>query len=208
MRRSVEEPAGTGGRSLPRPAHVAARGQQRGRAEFYVDKGLPADKIDVIPNGVEPRRRGRTHPGTAAGRVGPAREKPADRPGRAALAAEAGERRDLGGRPAEGDPRRRASADHRRRPAARSAPHVFATRWRSATRFIFSASAATCARLLPHFDVLWSTSGYEGQSNAILEAMAAGVPVVATDIPGTRDLVVPDETGYLAPIGDRAGFAR
>jgi glycosyltransferase involved in cell wall biosynthesis len=64
------------------------------------------------------------------------------------------------------------------------------------------------ARLMPHFDVLWSTSAYEGQSNAILEAMAAGVPVVATDIPGTRELVVPGETGYLLPVGDRAAFCR
>ena len=63
-------------------------------------------------------------------------------------------------------------------------------------------------RLLPHFDVLWSTSGYEGQSNVILEAMAAGVPVVATDIPGTRELVVPGATGYLVPVGDRAAFAK
>jgi glycosyltransferase involved in cell wall biosynthesis len=63
-------------------------------------------------------------------------------------------------------------------------------------------------RLLPHFDVLWSTSGYEGQSNVILEAMAAGVPVVATDIPGTRELVSSGTTGYLVPVGDRAGFAK
>lgn len=63
-------------------------------------------------------------------------------------------------------------------------------------------------RLLPHFDVLWSTSGYEGQSNVILEAMAAGVPVVATDIPGTRELVAAGVTGFLAPVGDRAGFAK
>jgi glycosyltransferase involved in cell wall biosynthesis len=63
-------------------------------------------------------------------------------------------------------------------------------------------------RLLPHLDVLWSTSGYEGQSNAILEAMASGVPVVATDIPGTRELVVAGETGYLIPVGDRAAFAK
>jgi len=63
-------------------------------------------------------------------------------------------------------------------------------------------------RFLPHLDVLWSTSGYEGQSNAVLEAMAAGVPVVATDIPGTRDLVLPESTGYLVPVGDRAAFAR
>jgi glycosyltransferase involved in cell wall biosynthesis len=62
--------------------------------------------------------------------------------------------------------------------------------------------------LVPHFDILWSTSAYEGQSNAILEAMACGVPVVATDIPGTRELVVPDVTGYLIPIGDRAAFAK
>jgi len=63
-------------------------------------------------------------------------------------------------------------------------------------------------RMLPHFDLLWSTSGYEGQSNVILEAMAAGVPVVATDIPGTRELVVSGTTGYLVPVGDRAAFAR
>lgn len=63
-------------------------------------------------------------------------------------------------------------------------------------------------RLLPHFDVLWSTSAYEGQSNVILEAMASGVPVVATDIPGTRELVVAGTTGYLVPVGDRAGLAK
>lgn len=56
-------------------------------------------------------------------------------------------------------------------------------------------------RIMPHLDVLWSPSHYEGQSNAIMEAMAAGVPVVASDIPGTRDLVVPGETGYLVPVG-------
>ena len=56
--------------------------------------------------------------------------------------------------------------------------------------------------------MLWSTSGYEGQSNVILEAMAAGVPVVATDIPGTRELVVASVTGYLVPVGDRASFAK
>ena len=63
-------------------------------------------------------------------------------------------------------------------------------------------------RLMPHFDVLWLGSEYEGQSNAVLEAMAAGVPVVATDIPGNRDLVVPNETGLLLPVGDRFEFAR
>ncbi len=63
-------------------------------------------------------------------------------------------------------------------------------------------------RMMPHFDVFWSSSAYEGQSSGIMEAMAAGVPVVATDIPGTRDLVVPEKTGYLVPPGDRAAIAR
>ena len=63
-------------------------------------------------------------------------------------------------------------------------------------------------RMMPHFDVLWSTSGYEGQSNAIMEAMAAGVPVVATDVPGTRDLVIHETNGYLVGVGDRAAIAR
>jgi glycosyltransferase involved in cell wall biosynthesis len=61
---------------------------------------------------------------------------------------------------------------------------------------------------LPHLDLLWSTSAIEGQSSAILEAMAAGVPVVASDIPGTRDLISHNQTGLLVQVGNRAGFAR
>ena len=72
----------------------------------------------------------------------------------------------------------------------------------------FLGQRSDVPRLMPHFDVLWSTSAYEGQSNVILEAMASGVPVVATDIPGTRELVVSGETGYLVPLGDRAAFTK
>lgn len=61
--------------------------------------------------------------------------------------------------------------------------------------------------LAPHFDVFWSGSEYEGMPNAVMEAMAAGVPVVATDIPGNRDLVVPEETGFLVGVGARAARA-
>lgn len=64
------------------------------------------------------------------------------------------------------------------------------------------------SRLLPHFDALWLASEYEGQSNAILEAMAAAVPVIATDIPGNRDLVIDGVTGYLVPVGERFEFTR
>ncbi|QDU95636.1 glycosyltransferase [Lignipirellula cremea] len=63
-------------------------------------------------------------------------------------------------------------------------------------------------RLLFHSECFWLGSGYEGQSNAVMEAMSAGLPVVATDIAGNRDLVIPEETGYLVGVGDKAGFAQ
>ncbi len=77
-----------------------------------------------------------------------------------------------------------------------------------ADRVHFLGHRDDAARFMPHFDILWSTSGYEGQSNAIMEAMSAGVPVVATDVPGTRDLVVDDQTGFFFAVGDRAALAR
>jgi glycosyltransferase involved in cell wall biosynthesis len=63
-------------------------------------------------------------------------------------------------------------------------------------------------RIMPHLDVFWNGSTSEGQPNAVMEAMAAGVPVVASDISGNRSLVVPGETGYLVPIAGRAARAR
>ena len=72
----------------------------------------------------------------------------------------------------------------------------------------FLGARTDVPRFLPHCHALWLASGYEGQSNAILEAMAAGIPVVATDIPGNRDLVVPGETGYLVPLESRTAFAK
>lgn len=57
-------------------------------------------------------------------------------------------------------------------------------------------------QILPHADQLWNGSLYEGQSNVILEAMQAGVPVLASDIPGNRDLIENEKTGILFPVGD------
>lgn len=54
--------------------------------------------------------------------------------------------------------------------------------------------------------VLASTQG-EGIPRALLEGAACGLPVVATDVPGCRELVVPDETGLLVPPGAPAVLA-
>jgi glycosyltransferase involved in cell wall biosynthesis len=62
-------------------------------------------------------------------------------------------------------------------------------------------------RIMPHLDVLWNGSDNRSVSIAILDAMAAGVPVVASDVPVNRELIVHGETGYLVPIGHRSGRA-
>ncbi len=61
---------------------------------------------------------------------------------------------------------------------------------------------------LPHLDQFWSTRRLPGTPQAILEAMAAGVPVVAADVPGTRELIQHEVSGYLFAPGHRAGLAR
>ena len=52
-----------------------------------------------------------------------------------------------------------------------------------------------------------ATTVTEGFGRVILEAMQLGVPVIATDCGGPRELVVDGETGFLVPPGDAAALA-
>lgn len=56
--------------------------------------------------------------------------------------------------------------------------------------------------LLKAADVFAFPSRTEGLPNALLEAMAAACPIVATDVPGCRDLIRHEQTGLLVPYGD------
>ena len=50
-------------------------------------------------------------------------------------------------------------------------------------------------------------SGFEGFPHLVLEAWAAGVPVVASDIPAIRDIIINRETGILVPYKDVQAIA-
>ena len=177
-----------------------------GVQEFYVSRGLPVEKFTIISNGIGPFH-------------------PAESVSREALLAELklppGAR--LIGAIGRLWPQKRVkdliwAVDLLK--SARDDAHLLIIgdgpqRWRLeryrdqnevADRAHLLGERDDVPRILPHFDCLWLASEYEGQSNAIMEAMSAGVPVVATDIAGNRDLVVPGETGYLVPVGDRAAF--
>lgn len=63
-------------------------------------------------------------------------------------------------------------------------------------------------RLIQIMDCLVLTSLWEGLPLVVLEAMAAGTPVVATDILGTRELILHDKNGFIAPAGNPILMAR
>jgi L-malate glycosyltransferase len=63
------------------------------------------------------------------------------------------------------------------------------------------------AELLSLSDVCVLSSTSEGFSNSVLEYMAGGRPVVATDVGSVREAVVDGDTGFLVPPGDAPGLA-
>ena len=68
-------------------------------------------------------------------------------------------------------------------------------------RVVLCGERADVADVLPAFDVFALPSRYEGLPMAVAEAMASGVPVVATAVNAVPDLVEPGVTGLLVPPG-------
>jgi len=67
---------------------------------------------------------------------------------------------------------------------------------------LFIGRCSRVPELLSVTDVGVLSSLHEGFSNSILEYMAAGIPVVTTDVGGAREAVDDGESGFIVPVGD------
>jgi glycosyltransferase involved in cell wall biosynthesis len=89
----------------------------------------------------------------------------------------------------------------------RDALHALARTLAPGDRVVFAGAVPDAARVLPLVDLYVTASRREGLPLAVLEAMACGLPVLATEAPGHVDAVEPEVTGRLVPVDDAPGLA-
>ena len=85
---------------------------------------------------------------------------------------------------------------------------TLAARLDVAARVRFHGNVMDRGAVYATFDILVVCSQTEGLSLAIMEAMAYGMPVIATDVGGNSQLVLDGVTGLLVPYADAAALAR
>ena len=72
---------------------------------------------------------------------------------------------------------------------------------------IFTGQIENIAEILPAFDVAALPSRFEGLSVTLLEYMAAGLPIIASDIPNNREVLDDGKAGILFPAEDHKALA-
>jgi len=80
--------------------------------------------------------------------------------------------------------------------------------WRLQSSVVFMGFRGDVDRLLPGADILAQSSHTEGLPNVVLEACAAGLPVVATDVGGTSEIIEDGVNGFLVPAADPKALAQ
>jgi glycosyltransferase involved in cell wall biosynthesis len=75
-------------------------------------------------------------------------------------------------------------------------------------RVIFPGYREDLLSVYTAFDLFLLTSRREGLPNSVLEAMALRLPVVTTDVAGTKELVLDGRTGFVCPQGDVEGLSQ
>ena len=73
-------------------------------------------------------------------------------------------------------------------------------------RFIKGKKQKELFNLLHQYDIMILSSLSEGISNAVVEAMAIGIPVISTNCGGMSEIIT-KETGWLVPIRDAKSIA-
>ncbi len=77
-----------------------------------------------------------------------------------------------------------------------------------AKKIIFAGWRDDMARVLSVFDVFCLPSLNEGMGRVLVEAMALGKPIVASDVGGIPDLIIPGKNGFLVPPRNPGELAR
>ena len=168
------------------------------RSHVHTVEGCRRDKIAVIPNGVDLTRFHGAHSNTTV----PQAALPASGPILGCVAR-------LSPKKGHDTLLEAAARVVRQRPDAtfvlvgdgplRTEIQAHADRLGLNGRLRFLGLVENPASLLPRMDVFVLPSNMEGMSNALLEAMAAGRPVVATNVGGNAEVVLDGVTGVLVP---------
>lgn len=75
-------------------------------------------------------------------------------------------------------------------------------------KVIFTGMRSDVNILLHCFDLFICSSRWEGLSTALMEAMAVGITIIATDIPGNRELLQPGVSAWFVPAEDTVKLAK
>ena len=171
----------------------------RGLAELLADRaGVDPGRLSIIPNGVDcerfaprPPEEPPTHRVLCLGRL--SREK-----GQATLL-EAFDQ--VAGRHPQAELWLVGDGPLRQRLAsrARQSPH--------ASRIHLRPAGDDVAALLARAGLLALPSWHEGMPNAVLEAMASGLPVLASRLPGVEEVMEQEASGLMLPPGDVPAWA-
>lgn len=195
------------GRHLTDHFHAVSRSVKESAARHL---GIPAERITVVERGRDPARLGAPDPERRArARAGLALEPDARlvlNVGRQDF--QKGQRYLLEAFEVIADSHRDVVLGVVGRPG-HATSELEAARRRSGfpDRIRFLGPRDDVPELLTAADLFVSASLYEGLPGAIVEAMALGVPVVASDIPGVRDVVEDERSALLVPPEDPRALA-
>jgi glycosyltransferase involved in cell wall biosynthesis len=191
-----------------RAAHVIVANCERLRRELILE-GLPAERSVTIPNAVDPRRV--TLPADISGEERAAALRlPVGRRFVTTLAHLYNRKKDFETLLSAAAITCRRFPDVDFLVAGDGDPAMLVHRAASlgiGDRVLLLGGSDLIAELLSLSEVGVLSSRSEGLSNSVLEYMAAGLPVVATDVGGMSEAVSDSETGYLVPPGDPVTLA-